>query len=183
MVERMDSRILYQGLAGLYILLLIKFVVFKDMDMLLVGHMRFYFGGTQTGDANWIPLKTIANYFTEKNGLLIAGLNLAGNLLILAPIGFLLPAGFPKISWKPIFILAISISLSIEIVQLLCQLGIFDVDDILLNSMGFIFGYYVSTWISGTWHKALTFLFAALLLSSFLYYLSHSVPMNPMPPK
>jgi glycopeptide antibiotics resistance protein len=86
-------KIFGRALFAFYLLLIIKFVVFKDMDMILIGHMRFYFGGTQTGDPNWIPFKTIADYFMGNKGLLITGLNLAGNLALLFPLGFLLPDG------------------------------------------------------------------------------------------
>ena len=79
-----DMKSLSHILIAFYLLLIIKFVVLKDMDMILIGHMRFYFGGTQTGDANWIPFKTLLAYFMGNKGLLIAGLNLAGNLLIRA---------------------------------------------------------------------------------------------------
>lgn len=178
-----DMKSLSRILIAFYLLLLIKFVVFKDMDMILIGHMRFYFGGTQTGDANWIPFKTLLAYFMGNKGLLIVGLNLAGNLLILAPIGFLLPLGFPEIRRRAIFILALCTSLCIEIIQHIFQIGIFDVDDVLLNSLGFILGYYFSALLPGNWQKAFTLMFATILLGLLLYYLSHSVPMNPMPPR
>lgn len=170
-------------LIAFYLLLLIKFVVFKDMDMILIGHMRFYFGGTQTGDANWIPFKTLLTYFMGNKGLLIAGLNLAGNLLLLAPIGFLMPAGFPEIRRNAIFMLALCTSLSIEIIQHIFQIGIFDVDDVLLNGLGFILGYRFSTLLPCNWYKALMCMVAIILLGLLLYYLSHSVPMNPIPPR
>ena len=166
-----------------YTLLLIKFVVFKDMDMILIGHMRFYFGGTQTGDANWIPFKTLLAYIIGNKGFLITGLNLLGNLLLLAPIGFLIPAGFPEIRRNAIFMLAMCTSLSIEIIQHIFQIGIFDVDDVLLNGLGFILGYYFSALLPGNWRKNFTFMFTTILLGLLLYYLSHSVPMNPMPPR
>jgi glycopeptide antibiotics resistance protein len=174
-------KIFTRTLIAFYLLLLIKFVVFKDLDMILVGHMRFYFGGTQTGDPNWIPFKTIASYFMGNKGLLIVGLNLAGNLLLLAPIGFLIPAGFPDIRRNTIFMLALCTSLSIEIIQHIFQIGIFDVDDVLLNSLGFILGYYFCALLPGNWQKAFTLMFSIILLGLLLYYLSHSVPMNPMP--
>lgn len=149
--------------------------------MLLIGKMRFYFGGTQTGDANYIPFKTILAYFTGNKGLLIAGLNLVGNLLILAPIGFLLPAGFQKISRRTIFIRAFWTSFCIEFIQHIFQIGFFDVDDVILNGLGFIFGYYVSMRIPANWQKAFIYIFAGILFSSLLYYLTHSVPINPIP--
>jgi glycopeptide antibiotics resistance protein len=176
-----DMKSLSHILIAFYLLLIIKFVVLKDMDMILIGHMRFYFGGTQTGDANWIPFKTLLAYFMGNKGLLIAGLNLAGNLLILAPLGFLIPTGFPEIRWRTICILAFCASLSIELIQHIFQIGIFDVDDVLLNSLGFILGFYLSTRVSRNWKKSFALFFAAVLLGFFLYYQTHSVPMTPMP--
>jgi hypothetical protein len=39
--------------------LLIRFVVFKDIPVIRIGHMRFRFAGTHTGPGNFVPLKSI----------------------------------------------------------------------------------------------------------------------------
>lgn len=170
-------KIFVRALFAFYLLLIIKFVVFKDMDMILIGHMRFYFGGTQTGDPNWIPFKTIADYFMGNKGLLITGLNLAGNLALLFPLGFLLPDGFIYLRRAQIFYVAFFTALSIETIQALFKIGIFDVDDVLLNGLGLIGGYFFCIKMPRILRKPCIFLFAAILSFAYLFYVTHSIPM------
>jgi glycopeptide antibiotics resistance protein len=68
--------------------------------------------------------------------------NILGNIIAFAPFGFLLPLLNEK--YRRFFyvtFISILFSLSIELVQMLMKVGIFDVDDILLNSLGGILGY------------------------------------------
>ena len=68
--------------------------------------------------------------------------NILGNILAFAPFGFLLPLLEKKYrNFFYITFLSILFSLSIEVVQLVLKVGIFDVDDILLNTIGGIAGY------------------------------------------
>lgn len=70
-------------------------------------------------------------------------LNIYGNVLAFMPFGFLYPLVAKKRSaWKTIFC-GVLFSASIEVMQFITKLGVFDVDDILLNSIGVIFGYVV----------------------------------------
>lgn len=175
-------RLLSHLLLLVYVIVLIKFVVFKDMDMILVGRMRFYFGGIQTGPGNWVPFQTIFGYFLGNKGMLIAGLNLVGNLALLFPLGFLLPNRFPQLRRNQVFILALFVSLSIEFAQLQLRVGIFDVDDIILNSIGLVLGYYFHRLIPHKFILPFTLAFGILLVGCLVYYLSHSVPMTePVP--
>lgn len=74
-----------------YSALLIKVMVFKDIPLIRIGHLMLNFGGTQSGEANFVPFKTIVPYLFGDKGLIIVGLNLGGNILLLVPVGFLLP--------------------------------------------------------------------------------------------
>ena len=68
--------------------------------------------------------------------------NILGNILAFAPFGFMLP--LLNIKYRKFFLitfLSILFSLSVEVAQMLLKVGIFDVDDILLNSIGGILGY------------------------------------------
>lgn len=69
-------------------------------------------------------------------------LNIAGNLLAFMPFGFLLPILREK---KTNLLLAglfsLELSLFVEALQLIFKLGCFDVDDLLLNTIGGLFGY------------------------------------------
>ena len=66
--------------------------------------------------------------------------NSFGNIILFIPVGALLPAvtGWKKM-WKTV-VAGISFSLFIEIIQLITSRGCFDIDDVLLNSLGTVMG-------------------------------------------
>ncbi len=127
-----------------YVLLLIKIMVLKDMPLVRVGSLMLNFGGTATGPANFLPFKTIFPYLMGDKGWIIAGINLAGNIVLLLPIGFLIPLVFRNITWKKSLTLAVATGLSIEVLQVILHVGIFDVDDVILNGLGVMMGFWVS---------------------------------------
>lgn len=111
--------------------------------MVRVGHMRFKFGGTREGVSNLIPFKTILFYLKGHNGYLIASINILGNIIALVPLGLLVPFVFQKMNWTKMVILASFVGLAIELTQLILHIGIFDIDDIILNGLGVLLGYYI----------------------------------------
>jgi glycopeptide antibiotics resistance protein len=71
-------------------------------------------------------------------------INLLGNLLLLVPLGFFLPVLSEKSrSAFKIIGLGFVVSLSIEMSQFILAVRIFDVDDILLNTLGALLGYSI----------------------------------------
>lgn len=71
-------------------------------------------------------------------------LNLAGNVIAFMPFGFLLPLlSDNRTNWFATTICAFAFSLFAETVQLVLKLGSFDVDDLLLNTIGGLLGYIV----------------------------------------
>jgi glycopeptide antibiotics resistance protein len=74
--------------------------------------------------------------------------NLAGNFFLLFPWGMLLPIIFPKIARiRYVALSAFCFSLSAETTQYVFSLGIFDIDDIILNTIGAITGFIFLRWI------------------------------------
>lgn len=70
--------------------------------------------------------------------------NMLGNTLPFLPLGFLTPLAFPALApLRRFFPFALGYILSIELFQLVTSLGSFDVDDILLNLLGALFGYWL----------------------------------------
>jgi glycopeptide antibiotics resistance protein len=129
-----------------YTLVLIKVMVFKSVPMVRAGQVMLNFGGTDSGHApNFIPFKTILPYLFGFKGLIIAGINLVGNIILLVPLGFLLPFIFPNISWKKSLALAAAAGFIIETLQVVLHVGIFDIDDVILNALGFMIGYWAFT--------------------------------------
>ncbi|WP_062496265.1 VanZ family protein [Paenibacillus sp. 32O-W] len=75
--------------------------------------------------------------------------NLVGNILLFVPFGFLIPIIFLSTQKKPgieataVIILGLLTTLTIEILQRFVALRIFDIDDIILNTIGVIIGYLI----------------------------------------
>lgn len=131
-----------------YCAILIKVMVFKDLPIIRIGHLMFRFGGTQAGEANFVPFKTIWPYLRGDKGWLIAGLNLLGNIALLVPVGFLVPFVYRNMTWKKSLALAFAAGLAIEGMQELLRVGIFDIDDVILNGLGVVVGYWVFTMLA-----------------------------------
>ncbi len=69
-------------------------------------------------------------------------INIVGNVVAFIPFGFILPAISPRNrKLLNMALLSFELTLSIETMQLILQVGTFDVDDIFLNLMGGIIGY------------------------------------------
>lgn len=70
-------------------------------------------------------------------------LNVILNVVAFAPFGFILPIISSKNrKFINIFLLSLELTLTIEILQLIFKVGIFDVDDIFLNTVGGALGYF-----------------------------------------
>ena len=127
--------------ALVYAAFLIDILVFKWLPVIRIGHLMFKLGGTHTGPPNFVPFRTILFYLHSGKGLVIVGLNLAGNIVLFIPVGFLAPFVFRRMNWKQAIGLAIASGLTIEGMQAIFRVGIFDVDDLILNGLGVIVGY------------------------------------------
>lgn len=95
--------------------------------------------------ANTKPFSTIKLFYNSRNlNAEYKQNNLLGNLLGFVPVGLLLPLLIPFFR-KGIYVLLAGffLSLGFETTQLLFGLGIFDVDDIVLNTAGCFIGYLV----------------------------------------
>ncbi len=69
--------------------------------------------------------------------------NLACNIIMFMPYGFLVPLFSKKNKWWQILIFGILLSILIEVIQGLLGIGIFDIDDVILNSFGLLLGFGV----------------------------------------
>lgn len=91
---------------------------------------------------NFIPFKTILYYLFADINLEYRINNLAGNILLFAPFGFLLPLLSKRFqSIKKVAIASFCLSLTFELLQLIFRIGGFDVDDLILNTLGGVLGY------------------------------------------
>ena len=126
-----------------YCYILFKVLVFKDVGAIRIGSILLNFGGTQDGPPNFVPFKTIGSYLNGNYGWLIGGLNLLGNIIALMPVGFLAAVTYNHLSWKFFLLLAVIAGLAIECTQALLHVGIFDIDDIILNGIGVLIGFWI----------------------------------------
>jgi len=68
--------------------------------------------------------------------------NIGGNIIGFIPLGILLPMVFPFLRrWWRLTLCVFCLSLSFETFQLLTGVGVFDVDDLILNTTGGLIGY------------------------------------------
>lgn len=123
----------------LYIGFLLYFLIFSD-----------WYG--RTGELNnyhynltlFKEIKRFINY-REALGAFAVFTNLVGNVLIFVPFGFFLPMASKYRSFFATLFYSFGLSLCVEIFQLVTRVGSFDVDDLLLNTIGGIIGFICFT--------------------------------------
>ena len=96
---------------------------------------------------NLRPFRTIRLYLgllsaNRPSLVRIAAVNLLGNVGMFLPLGFLLPAAFPRLAkWYRCLLTAAGIIALVELLQMLCLVGACDIDDLILNLTGTALGY------------------------------------------
>lgn len=123
----------------------VKFVFYDEiLSLLFVIYLLMFFQVVTHQDVisygnNFIPFKEVTRYSIGSN---LFYKNVIGNILLFMPYGFF-SAYYLRLDKKRLaFLLIFIVSLSIECVQLLIG-RCFDVDDILLNLVGGMIGYFV----------------------------------------
>ena len=82
--------------------------------------------------------------------------NLAGNIVLFIPPGFLLPAAFPRLrTFFRTACLSAGIISAAEVIQMLTFLGNCDIDDLLFNLTGVCIGYWIFRLIRRRWPNVL----------------------------
>ena len=126
----------------------------KVLFLLYVGFLVYFlfvaewYGRTEVSEDyryNLELFKEIKRFITyrEQLGIFAVFANLFGNILIFVPYGFFISvAGRTRGFFKTLFF-SLGLSLGVEIVQLFTRVGSFDVDDILLNTIGGVMGYTI----------------------------------------
>ncbi|AIM17189.1 antibiotic resistance protein VanZ [Bacillus sp. X1(2014)] len=113
-----------------------RYVIFPENSEGYLEFLKF--------NMNIIPFKNTIKYITGSNhfNLDIIINNTLGNILIFLPLGLFLPLLFKRFSRvSKVMVTSIVISFSIETIQLVLKIGQFDIDDVILNTIGSIFGF------------------------------------------
>ncbi len=124
----------------------VLFVIYLAVLVYLMFFLDLRTGAMAAGGAaqyNLVPFREIRRFFNYREiiGVWISGANLFGNILIFVPMGFFVSALLYSMrSVGKITLFAFCTSLCIELIQFFTKLGCFDVDDIILNTIGGLIG-------------------------------------------
>lgn len=131
---RLGGRILL----GLYLACLIYFMFFSESYGRTDVHRDYQY--------NLVLFREIQRFIRYRHilGSMAVLINVAGNVAVFIPFGAALPALFERIhSFGQVLILSFATSLMAETMQLVLKVGCFDVDDLLLNTIGGCLGYVI----------------------------------------
>ena len=117
----------------------------------LLSYLMFFsedFGRTNPNRGyayNLAPFKEIMRFITyyETLGMKAVVVNLAGNVIAFMPFGFFMPVvGRRSRGPVRIIFLGFGFSLMLETIQLVFKVGSYDVDDLILNTLGAAIGFF-----------------------------------------
>jgi glycopeptide antibiotics resistance protein len=94
----------------------------------------------ERGGMNLTPFATICGLLTHLN-YIVALRNIVGNILLFMPLGFSIPLRFKVNKFWKVMLLGFFISFLVEVIQLFTSIRSFDVDDLILNTLGAIIGF------------------------------------------
>lgn len=112
------------------------------------------FGRTQVRSSDYrniIPFTEIRRFIRMlPTSPMYVIMNLLGNVVIFMPFGALIRWVINrKVCWYQAVFYTFFLSLSVEVLQLISRVGSFDIDDVILNTLGGLFGFWI--------YKLLTF--------------------------
>lgn len=125
-------------LFAIYLILLTYFLFFAESYGRVMSERDYSY--------NLEPLKEIKRFwmYREQLGFFAVATNIFGNILCFVPFGAILPV--LNRSTRHLFViilLSLEFSLMVECIQLITKVGSFDVDDLLLNTIGGLIGYLI----------------------------------------
>lgn len=138
-ILRICSKIMF----GVYIICLTYFLFFAESTG------RTFEG--RTYHYNLELFKEIRRFIVYRHtlGTKAVMLNLLGNIAAFVPFGFFLPVLYPKCrSFFYTVFFSFECSLIVETIQLVSKVGSFDVDDMLLNTIGGAVGCFLFYWVN-----------------------------------
>ena len=122
----------------LYLACLIYFMFFSESYGRTEVHTEYRY--------NLVLFQEIRRFLRHRDFLVlpVVLVNIVGNVVVFIPYGLGLPLLFERLqSFFRVVILSFGTSLLAETMQLILRVGCFDVDDLLLNTVGGCIGYFV----------------------------------------
>lgn len=98
---------------------------------------------------NLVPFRTLLLFADlldsgVRSYIVMAVINLGGNIIMFIPLGFLLPRVFHKCTSLPRVLLTTAVIIAaVEIIQLFTLVGSCDIDDLILNTLGSGLGFFI----------------------------------------
>lgn len=138
MKKRDWIRILSRIAFCVYMIVLVYFLLLSDGFGRTVRRNEFHY--------NLIPFVEIIRFIKYRNeiGLYSVMINLVGNVVAFIPFGALIRWVINRsVKWYVVVGYTLLFSLSVELLQLVAKVGSFDVDDLILNTLGGLLGYFV----------------------------------------
>lgn len=130
----------------IYLAALVRIVLFKGLFFFRIVpasnyYKRHHANSTYT-DYNLVPFRTIKFFLSDSVSTSAAFFNLAGNILLFVPLGFLLPLVIrSSATFLRTILSTMALSVCFEIYQRTAQIGKADIDDVVLNTIGGVIGY------------------------------------------
>ncbi len=121
-----------------YLILLFYFLFFSDRYGRTELRQEYHY--------NLVPFQEIRRFiqYREILGVESFFVNIVGNVLAFSPFGFMLPIlNSRKRGILYVTLVSFEFSLFIELMQLIAKVGSYDVDDLIMNTIGGILGYLV----------------------------------------
>jgi len=123
---------------GIYMALLVYFLLLSDGFGRMEGYSQYRY--------NLIPFREIVRFikYREYIDFFSVVVNLLGNVIAFMPFGALIRWVVDrKIRWFQATAYTFLFSLCVELLQLAAKVGVFDVDDLILNTLGGLLGFFV----------------------------------------
>ncbi len=149
LVSEFHTRLKYKKYVNVIFLFYIFMLAIVSFWGISTSQTRLY-GNIGDVSHNIVPFHTIETYFFnfQHYNFDTWFYNTFGTILVFIPLGILLPLVFVNLrNMTLIVLLSLVVSLIIETIQYVTLLGVFDVDDILLNTFGSILGFLIFTLI------------------------------------
>ncbi|MGG9964141.1 VanZ family protein [Ferruginibacter sp. SUN106] len=133
----------------IFLLVLTKVILFKGSPRYYKNYFRTTYHNYTVAEgkrkANFKPFATIKLFYESRRlNMEYKVSNLLGNILLFIPLGFLLPLLVKR--FRNVFVILLTgflLSLFYECTQLVTGIGVFDVDDMILNTTGTLIGIII----------------------------------------
>ncbi|MDE5778474.1 MAG: VanZ family protein [Lachnospiraceae bacterium] len=138
MKKRRIIRIISRVCFFIYMLCLVYFLLLSDGFGRLEGYTEYRY--------NLKPFQEIMRFVKYRNYIDFTSVvvNLLGNVIAFVPFGALIRWVLNrKIYWYQAVAYTFLFSLCVELLQLVARVGVFDVDDLILNTLGGLVGFWV----------------------------------------